>query len=112
MHKAARKSAVAALAANNQGKYKEITKIFLDNFKKLNDETIKQYAEEIGLDMQRFESDLKNPVLNSIVDRDLKIGKQVKVRGVPTIFVNGKRSKKNNLEKLSEMIEKELKEIQ
>lgn len=110
MHKSARKAAIAALAAANQGKYREISKIFLDNFKKINDESIKTYAEEIGLNMQKFESDMKNPVYNSMVSRDSSIASQVKVRGVPAIFVNGKRSKKNSLENLSEMIEKELEE--
>lgn len=111
MHKAARKAAIAALAAANQGKYHEISKIFLENFRKLNDESIKKYAEQTGLDMQIFESDSKNPVLNSIITRDLTIGSQVKVRGVPTIFINGKRSNKKSLENLTEMIEKELEEI-
>jgi len=111
MHKAATKAAIAALAAANQGKYLEISKIFLENFRKLNDESIKKYAEATGLDMQIFENDSKNPVLKSIINRDTTIGRQVKVRGVPAIFINGKRSKQRSLEYLSEMIEKELAEI-
>ena len=60
MHKFAVKASRAALAAARQGKYNEISKVFLKNHKKLNPETIIQYAEETGLDMQKFHKDYNN----------------------------------------------------
>ena len=110
MHKFAKKAAFAALAAAKQDKYYEISKIFLNNFKNLNDETIKKYAEEAGLDMQKFEKDYNDPSLSKIVSQDVSLGKRVKVRGVPALFINGRSAKKRSLSVLSKMVEKELKE--
>ncbi len=109
MHKSARKAAVASMAAEKQGKFLELTKVFLDNFKKLNDQTIKKYATELGLDMQKFEKALKDPALNQMVTQDTRLGKQVGVRGVPALFINGRSAKKRSLKDLSEMVEQELK---
>jgi len=110
MHKFAKKAAFAALAAAKQDKYYEISKVFLKNYKKLNDETIKKYAEETGLDMQKFEKDYNDPSLSKIVSQDVSLGKRVKVRGVPALFINGRSAKKRSLSVLSKMVEQELKE--
>ncbi len=108
MHKAARKSAIAALAAANQGKYKEISKILFDNFKLLNDEKIKALATEIGLDMLKFENDLKAPSIINRLNLDIRLAQKLKVRGVPKIFINGKLVKNRSLGAMSQMIDKEL----
>lgn len=108
-HKFARKAAIAALAADRQGKYAEITKVFLENFRKLNDETIKTFARDAGLDMTKFEKDMADPVFNTIIGFDTKIGRQAGVRGVPAVYINGKRAKQRSLQSFSQMIEKELK---
>ncbi len=109
-HKFARKAAIASLAASKQKKYREISDIFFQNFRKLNDETIKQYSEEIGLDMEEFNKALNDTSLDDIVNFDVKQGIQLKVQGVPTIFINGRRVKNRSLDAMSEMIEKELTE--
>jgi protein-disulfide isomerase len=110
MHKFAVKAALAALAAAKQGKYSEISKVFLKNYKKLNNETIIKYAEETGLDMQNFNKDYNDPSLKKIVGQDIALGKQVKVRGVPALFINGRPVKMRSLSALSQMVEQELKE--
>ena len=110
MHKFAVKAALAALAAAKQGKYSEISKVFLKNYRKLNDDTIIKYAEETGLDMQNFNKDYNDPSLKKIVGQDIALGKQVKVRGVPTLFINGRVVKTRSLSALSQMVEQELKE--
>ncbi len=108
MHKAARKAAIAALAAANQGKYTEISKIFFDNFKVLNDEKIKSLATEIGLDMQKFESDSKSPSIINTLNLDIRLAQKLKIRGVPKIYINGKLVKNRSIDAMSQMIEKEL----
>jgi protein-disulfide isomerase len=109
MHKFAEKASIATLAAAKQGKYQGITKILLKNYKKLNDKTIIKYAEEIGLDMEKFNKAYNDPSLKKIVKQDMKLGKKVKVRGVPAIFINGRTVKKRSLNDLSQMVESELK---
>jgi protein-disulfide isomerase len=46
-------------------------------------------AKQIGLDEARFSACLDKP--NRQVDTDLEVGKQIKVNGTPTTFINGVR---------------------
>ena len=109
MHKFAEKASIAALAAAKQNKYQEITKILLKNYKKLNDNTIKKHAEETGLDIEKFNKAYNDPSLKKIVKQDMNLGRKVKVRGVPAIFINGRTVKSRTLKALSQMVESELK---
>lgn len=109
MHKFAQKAAYAALSASKQNKYQEITKEFFTNYSKLNDETVKQYAEKHGLDIAKLEKDAEDPSVQEIVNQDVNAGQMAKVRGVPAMFINGRRVKERSLDALSAMVEEELK---
>ncbi len=85
-HKFAQNASLAALAAAKQDKYNEISKVFLKNYQKLNDTTIKQHVKDLGLDIKKFEEDYKDPSLNKIISADVGLSRQVKVRGVPALF--------------------------
>ena len=108
MHKSAKKAAQAALAAAEQNKYSEMTKELFKNYKKLNNETIQACAKNIGLDMQAFNKAYTSPTVNKIMEDDMKIGKTVKVRGVPAVFINGRLVKKRSIGYLSKIIDQEL----
>jgi protein-disulfide isomerase len=108
MHKFAKKASLAALAAAKQNKYNEISKMFLKNYKKLNDETIRKFAEDTGLDMEEFHKDYNDPSNMKIISQDINLGRQVKVRGVPALFINGKSVKNRSLSALSQMVEQAL----
>ena len=108
-HKFARKAAMAALAANEQGKYWEFHHKLFENYRTLNDSKIQDIAKDIGLDMEKFGKDMNSPAIANLINRDLKNGRDVGVRGTPTIFINGKKSKKRDLSGFSEMIDAELK---
>ena len=60
MHKFADKAARAALAAAMQNKYEKVTELFFTNFTTLNDETIRKYVQEAGVDMQKFDKDIES----------------------------------------------------
>ncbi len=109
MHKFAEKSSIAALASAKQNKYKELTKVFLVNYKKLSDETIKKHAEEVGLDMEKFNKAINDPALKKQVQQDMKLGSSVGVRGVPALYINGRLAKDRTLQGFSKMVEQELK---
>ncbi|MDX5962089.1 thioredoxin domain-containing protein [Rhodococcus opacus] len=49
----------------------------------------RSFAQDIGLDMGRFDSDLGNPALAERVDRDFNEGIDLGVQGTPTLFLNG-----------------------
>ena len=107
-HKFARQAAIAALAAGKQGKYWEYHEKIFENYRGLNDARIQEIAREIGLDMKRFNKDLKDSAIQNLINRDLNNGRQAGVRGTPTIFINGKLLRSRNLQGFQQMIEASL----
>ena len=90
-HGQARPAAIAAMAAHRQGRYWEYRAQLFENFRSLSEATFVSIAEDLGLDMQRWQQDRRDPALAAAVDRDLKHAADVGVRGTPTFFVNGKK---------------------
>ena len=109
MHSFARKAAIAALAAGRQGKFWEIHEKLYANQRELSDAKIEAIAQEIGLNMEQFNKDLKDPAIASLIDRDINNGRQANVQGTPTIFVNGKLLNQRSLQGFDYVIEAELK---
>ena len=90
-HKAAKPAAHAALAAQEQGKFWEIYDLMFSNQKKLGQDGIyTKWAEQLGLNVEKFKTDMKN-VPESEIQEDMKMGKGVGVKGTPAFFINGKR---------------------
>ena len=90
-HKLAQPAAKAAMAAGNQGKFWEYHDKVFENYNKLSDEMLVQFAKELNLDMNRFRKERGSKKIASIINRDLREASRIGVRGTPTIFVNGKR---------------------
>ena len=107
-HKFAWPAAMAALAANKQGKFWELHDQLYENYNRLSDQKIKEIAQQVGLDMEKFDKDIRAPELKAIVERDFQEGARVGVRGIPTIFVNGRQLKNRSFEGFQAAIEKEL----
>ena len=107
-HKFAWPAAIAALAANKQGKFWELHDQLYENYNRLSDQKIREIAQQVGLDMEKFDKDMKAPELKAIVERDFQEGARIGVRGIPTIFVNGRQLKNRSFQGFQEAIEKEL----
>ncbi|MCP3889913.1 MAG: thioredoxin domain-containing protein, partial [Desulfobulbaceae bacterium] len=60
-HHFAHKGAMAALAAEKQDQYWQFHSELLKNYSVLNNEKIMEIAENLGLDMARFQQDLQSP---------------------------------------------------
>ena len=108
IHKSAMNAAIAALAANQQGKFWEFHSELFKNYNKLNDEKFNEIAQSLGLNMDQFTQDMKNPALAAMVQRDLQDGVKAGVRGTPSIFVNGRTLKQRSLAGFKQVIEAEL----
>ena len=108
-HPFARKSAIAALAAGKQAKFWEMHERLFANQKDLSDAKVKAIAQEIGLKMEQFNQDIKNPDIASLIDGDINNSVQAKVQGTPTIFINGKQLNQRSLPGFQQVIEAELK---
>ncbi len=108
-HKFARLAAAAALAADRQGKFWEFHEKLFENYKNLNNTKIHDIAKALGLNVARFDRDLKEPTIQNLIARDMRDGQRIGVRGAPAVFVNGKFLKNRSLVGFQKMIEKELK---
>jgi protein-disulfide isomerase len=108
-HTFARKAAIAALAANAQGKFWEFHDALLKNFNKLDDAKVQQIATEVGLNIEKFNKEMGDPALEKLVARDVNDGQEAGIRGVPTVFINGKSLKNHSVPGIEEMIAAELK---
>ena len=109
-HKMAGPAAFASMAAKEQGKFWEMHDLIFANFNQLNDQKLKELAAEAGLDMARYESDLKSKqqAYLNIIRRDMQEGQRNGVRGTPSIFVNGRLLKSRSIQGFKAIIEKEL----
>jgi protein-disulfide isomerase len=107
-HKFSEPAAKAALAAQKQGKFWPFHDLLYAHYKELSDKKIREIANQLKLDMVRFEKDRKSPAIAGKVSADLRDGSKAGIRGVPAVFINGRRLRKRSLEGFSGMIEKEL----
>jgi glutaredoxin len=80
----------AAIAAMRQGKFWEMHDLLFENQETLEDEDLDRYAVQLGLDMERFHTDMAAAETQRMIDRDKAIGRQVGVEGTPSLYVNGR----------------------
>jgi predicted DsbA family dithiol-disulfide isomerase len=90
-HTRAVPAARAAEAAARQGKFWEMTDLLFTRQRALEDSDLEKYAEQIGLDMERFRADYASPAVAAAVDNDRAEGEKVNVEGTPTVYVNGRK---------------------
>ena len=96
---------MAALAAGNQDKFWEFHAALFQNYNALDDQKIRDIAESLKLDQERFAQDLNSPENRDLIIQDIEEGQEIDVRGTPTIFLNGKRVDNRDLRKLPEIID-------
>ncbi len=108
-HKFSMQAAIAALAAEKQGKFWEFHDLLFKNYNHLNEQKIKEIAQQLNLDMEKFEKDRKDPQIRAMINKDLAEGNQAGVRGTPTIFINGRLLRNRSMAGFQEFIEKALK---
>jgi len=89
IHANAFPAAAAAAAAHAQGKFFEYTEILYRNQNSLDEKSLVLFAAQAGLDVKRFETDLKSGKYAAEIRRDVADGENLGVSGTPTIFVNG-----------------------
>ena len=107
-HKFASKAAMAALAADGQGKFWAFHDRLFENYKQLNDQKIKGIARDLGLDMEKFEKQMKDPGILAQIRQDLLDGNQAGVRGTPTVFIGGRLLRNWSPKEFQMLIDKEL----
>ena len=104
-HAFSRKAALAAAAAQRQGKFWEYHDLIFENYQHLDDQKFREMARELNLDMEKFAKDLNDPATILRVDKDVQLGRSVGVKGTPTIFINGSITKARTLEDFQAIVE-------
>ncbi|PRP98287.1 Disulfide bond formation protein D precursor [Enhygromyxa salina] len=109
MHPQAKPASEAVLAAHAQGKGWELHDLVFDNARKLSNEDLLSYAEQVGVpDMAKFKQDLENHTYAAQIDADLAQGKKFGIGSTPSFFINGRPERgTKSPEQLKTMIEKE-----
>ncbi len=101
---------MAAVAAQEQGKFWEMHDKIFDNRKNISDESLKQFAQDIGLDLAKYQAGFEDKSYIKVLADDLKEADSAAVKGTPTLFINGKvqadRSMKGIEETINKLLEK------
>jgi protein-disulfide isomerase len=90
-HPHAEQAAEAAEAAAVQGSFWEMHDVLYENQKRLRDEDLRGYAETLGLDVGRFDTELADHAHADRVHEDFLTGVRSGVNGTPTFYINGAR---------------------
>ncbi|OGP54717.1 MAG: hypothetical protein A2Y65_11270 [Deltaproteobacteria bacterium RBG_13_52_11] len=109
IHPFAYAAATAALAADAQGKFWEFHNTLFAKQSALNNATIQQIAKELKLDMDKFNSAMKDPSIQRVIARDIEEGEEAGIESIPIIFINGKLPTQGSLQGIEDLIEAELK---
>lgn len=87
----AQEAAEAAEAAGAQGKYWEMHDALFENQTTLSSGMLREQAKRVGLDLSRFEADLKSGAHRKVVHEQEISGWHSHVLSTPTFFINGVR---------------------
>jgi len=108
MHPHACFAAKAGLCANKQGKFMELYEKLFENQKILSLESVKIWAKDSGIDLEKWELCLKSPQIEQELQNDILQGQKANLRSTPTFFFNGKKVEGAIDEKRLRLILKEL----
>ena len=66
----------------------------------------RSYAQELGLDLNAYDSAIASPATKARIEEDSNDGKKMGVTGTPTFFLNGKKLELRRLTDLTDPIDK------
>lgn len=81
----------ALLAAAEQGKFWPMYDLIFKSPSKLAREDLQGYAEQLGLEAERFSKALEDHRYRPVIERDLLEARGFGVTAAPTLFINGRR---------------------
>ncbi len=88
-HDQALPAAKAALAANKQGKFWEYHDLLFENSSKLNEEMFVKFAEDLKLDMEKFNADRNSEAIAEQIEFEQQEAIEKKLKGTPSFVANG-----------------------
>ena len=98
LHPNARAAAAAAESAGIQGKFWEMHDMLYSNQDAWSEAAINErteifvgYADELGLDKEKFKKDLSDAQITKKINFDVAVGRNQGVTGTPTFYLNGEQ---------------------
>jgi 2-hydroxychromene-2-carboxylate isomerase len=102
-------AALAASAAQNQGKFWQFSDKVWENSENLSPALLEGIAKEMGLDFTRWYSDVGSEEVRGHVQRDKTEARSLEIHRTPAIFINGRRyTDEVDLPSLKDWIDEEL----
>jgi len=95
IHRNGMTSALAAEAAARQGKFSEMQELLFSRQKEWGNkqvetpEVFEAYAQELGLDVEKFKADVVSAEVKARVKRDADAAIAIGAKGTPTFFLDG-----------------------
>jgi protein-disulfide isomerase len=89
VHPNAELAAEAAEAASAQGLFWPFYDVLFENQEHLKEKHLRQYAEQIGLNLERYGYEMKSHVYLQRVQEQIEGGRHLGIRSTPTFYVNG-----------------------
>lgn len=115
-HFNAERAARAVESAGRQGKFEQMyhkmyeTQASWGEQQVPLDDLFRQFAAEIGLDMEQYDADYVSDEVAARVQRDVEDGTALGVQGTPTFFLNGERFEPTSVEDFDQALEEALAE--
>ncbi len=104
--------ALAACAADRQGKYAEMSQLIWEKGYKagrnLSEENMGKLAQEVGLDGDRFRTDMASPECRKRLTEDQQELSRVGVSGTPAFYVNGRWVQNRSFDQFKALVDEEL----
>ena len=83
-------AARAAIAAQAQGKFWDMHHVLFAAGGRLEQPDLDAYAKSIGLDLDRFHSDMNSSTTTGRIQADKQLADDLNVQGTPTIYIDGR----------------------
>ncbi len=90
MHAQATPAALAAWAAQQQGKFWEFHDAMFDTQERLSEAFYTETARKLGLDLARFDQDRHGAAAQAAITRDMELAKKLGIAATPQFLMNGR----------------------
>jgi len=107
-HAHGEQAARAAFAAGAQGRFWEMEHTLFERQEHLEDADLERYAQVLKLDVAKWKVDMESRAVKDRVANDRKLGEELKLKGTPTIYVNGRELDIEQDESLEDRVAAEL----
>jgi protein-disulfide isomerase len=80
-------AARAAVASRAQGKYLLFHDAMMNHKGKLDQDTILELADDVGIDLEKLEADMKSPEIDALIGRHHQLADKLGVTGTPAFII-------------------------